>query len=128
MSPISRRQLLTTALVAPAALTLGGCSFATGSTGPISERRARVVSTTGMINDLVLNIGGDRVDAKALMGAGVDPHLFKASERTLRTMERADLVLYNGLHLEGDRLAPKDAAPDLGGQWQRRRAARAADQ
>ena len=101
MSRLTRRQLLTTALVAPAALMLGGCSFATGPTGPVSERRARVVSTTGMINDLVLNIGGDRVDAKALMGAGVDPHLFKASERTLRTMERADLVLYNGLHLEG---------------------------
>ena len=101
MARLTRRHLLSTALLAPAAVALGGCSFATGPSAPISERRARVVSTTGMINDLVFNIGGDRVDATALMGAGVDPHLFKASERTLRRMERADLVLYNGLRLEG---------------------------
>jgi manganese/zinc/iron transport system substrate-binding protein len=54
-----------------------------------------------MVGDLVTNVGGDRVDVDSLMGAGVDPHLFKASERTLRTMERGDVVFYNGLHLEG---------------------------
>ncbi len=35
------------------------------------------------------------------MGPGVDPHLYKASESDVRRLSEADLVLYNGLHLEG---------------------------
>jgi manganese/zinc/iron transport system substrate-binding protein len=101
MPRLTRRHLLQGALLAPAALTLGGCGLATQSSAPLAERAVRVVATTGMVADLAANVGGERVEARALMGAGVDPHLFKASERTLRTMERADLVLYNGLHLEG---------------------------
>jgi len=59
-----------------------------------------VVSTTGMINDVVLNIGGDHIEAIGLMGPGVDPHLYKASEGDVRRLSQADLILYNGLHLE----------------------------
>ena len=43
---------------------------------------------------------GDRVEVTALMGPGVDPHLYKASEGDVRRLAGADLVLYNGLHLE----------------------------
>lgn len=35
------------------------------------------------------------------MGAGVDPHLYKASPGDVAKLQGADLVLYNGLHLEG---------------------------
>jgi manganese/zinc/iron transport system substrate-binding protein len=34
------------------------------------------------------------------MGPGVDPHLYKASEGNVRALQEADLVFYNGLHLE----------------------------
>jgi len=91
-----------TSLVAlPAVAVLGGCSVSNRPTGPLAERMIGAVATTGMIGDLVANVGLGRVESDSLMGAGVDPHLFKASERTLRTMERADIVFYNGLHLEG---------------------------
>lgn len=63
--------------------------------------RLRVTTTTGMIADLAANIGGDRVEATALMGPGVDPHLYKPSAGDVGKLEEADLILYNGLELEG---------------------------
>jgi manganese/zinc/iron transport system substrate-binding protein len=37
---------------------------------------------------------------QGLMGAGVDPHLYKARESDVNKLENADVVFYNGLHLE----------------------------
>ena len=63
--------------------------------------KLNVVTTTTMITDLVKNIGGDLVEVNGLMGAGVDPHLYKASEGDVNKLYNADIVIYNGLHLEG---------------------------
>lgn len=60
----------------------------------------RVVTTIGMITDAVERVGGERVEVEGLMGPGIDPHLYKASEGDLRRLERADVVFYAGLHLE----------------------------
>jgi manganese/zinc/iron transport system substrate-binding protein len=59
-----------------------------------------VVATTGMVADVAQRVGGERVRVTALMGPGVDPHLYKASEGDVRRLFRADVVLYTGLHLE----------------------------
>ncbi len=64
------------------------------------DGRVRVVATTGMIGDLAERIGGERVVVRALMGPGVDPHLYKATAGDVRTLAAAELILYNGLHLE----------------------------
>ncbi len=61
----------------------------------------KIVTTIGMITDVVQQIGGDRVNVSGLMGPGVDPHLYKASARDVELMSEADLIFYNGLHLEG---------------------------
>ncbi|MFM9958081.1 MAG: metal ABC transporter solute-binding protein, Zn/Mn family [Phycisphaerales bacterium] len=61
----------------------------------------KVVATTGMIADVARQVGGARVEVKGLMGEGVDPHLYKASPGDVRAMADADVILYNGLHLEG---------------------------
>jgi manganese/zinc/iron transport system substrate-binding protein len=58
------------------------------------------VATIGMIADVAARVGGPHVTVEALMGPGVDPHLYKASAGDVRRLARADLVLYNGLHLE----------------------------
>ncbi|MBL6449131.1 zinc ABC transporter substrate-binding protein [Fulvivirga sp. 29W222] len=60
-----------------------------------------IVTTTGMIGDAVTNIVGDSADVIALMGPGVDPHLYKATQGDLQKLTGADLIFYNGLHLEG---------------------------
>lgn len=64
-------------------------------------KKFSVVCTTGMIADAVQQICGDTVDVVALMGPGVDPHLYHARESDVHRLSAADLVLYNGLHLEG---------------------------
>ena len=71
------------------------------STGISSQKPIRVVTTIGMITDIVQNVGGDRVNATGLMGPGIDPHLYKASEGDVARLAGADLIFYNGLHLEG---------------------------
>lgn len=63
--------------------------------------RFKVVTTTNMITDLVRNIGGDSVEVIGLMGAGVDPHLYKAREGDVSKLTSSDAIFYNGFHLEG---------------------------
>ncbi|WP_196895915.1 metal ABC transporter solute-binding protein, Zn/Mn family [Aureivirga marina] len=65
------------------------------------NKKLNVVTTTTMITDLLHNIGGDKIELQGLMGTGVDPHLFKASEGDVNKLFNADVVFYNGLHLEG---------------------------
>lgn len=60
-----------------------------------------IVATTGMIADAVRNIVKDSAEIIALMGPGVDPHLYKATQGDLSRLTGADVVFYNGLHLEG---------------------------
>lgn len=63
--------------------------------------RLRIVTTTGMIADAVKNVVGDSATVEALMGPGVDPHLYKATQGDLEKLNNADVIFYNGLHLEG---------------------------
>ncbi|HEU4556873.1 MAG TPA: zinc ABC transporter substrate-binding protein [Longimicrobium sp.] len=65
-----------------------------------TQDRVHVVTTIGMIKDVVENVGGRHVVATGLMGPGVDPHLYKASEGDVRKLYRADVIFYGGLHLE----------------------------
>jgi manganese/zinc/iron transport system substrate-binding protein len=83
-------------LLLPALLL--GCADA--DTPPPVGARPQVVATTGMIADVAAQLGGEGIRVVGLMGPGVDPHLFKASAGDLRTLSQADLILYNGLHLE----------------------------
>lgn len=71
-----------------------------GSQLPIADRTINVVTTTGMIADITKNVGGDRLQVTSLMGPGVDPHLYKASEGDVIRLQEADVIFYNGLHLE----------------------------
>ena len=89
-------------------LVLGLVIASTVGCGPVETYTARslegetirVVATIGMISDAVEHVGGERVQVEGLMGPGIDPHLYKASEGDLRRLERADVIFYGGLHLE----------------------------
>jgi manganese/zinc/iron transport system substrate-binding protein len=63
--------------------------------------RMQVVTTTSILKDAVQNIVGDAADVEAVMGSGVDPHLYKATQGDLNKLTDADVIIYNGLHLEG---------------------------
>jgi manganese/zinc/iron transport system substrate-binding protein len=64
--------------------------------GPISA-----IATVGMVGDLVRNVGGQHVTVTQIMGAGVDPHLYKATRDDVQTIMQGDMVFYAGLMLEG---------------------------
>lgn len=72
---------------------------------PVQQRvpgaKIKIITTTGMIADAVANIAGDEADVTALMGPGVDPHLYKATQGDLQRLTDADVIFYSGLHLEG---------------------------
>ena len=90
------------AVASACAVLAAGCGPIPDSTLPdLSDRETiRVVTTVGMIADAVERVGGERVEVEGLMGPGIDPHLYKASEGDVRRLERADVILYGGLHLE----------------------------
>ncbi|MDX1531814.1 MAG: zinc ABC transporter substrate-binding protein, partial [Rhodothermales bacterium] len=81
------------------AAALAGCGDRAESAAP--DGRLDVVATTNIVADLVREIGGEYVNAEALMGPGVDPHLYKASEGDVARLTEADAIFYNGLDLEG---------------------------
>lgn len=81
-------------------LLLTGCSAPTVNTDS-SKDKLNIVATTTMLADLVSSIGGERVTVNGLMGPGIDPHLYQASAGDVSLMQKADVVVYNGLHLEG---------------------------
>lgn len=61
----------------------------------------QVTCTTGMVAELVRNVGGQHVAVATLMGPGVDPHLYKASPGDVRQLSHGGVIFYSGLHLEG---------------------------
>ena len=61
----------------------------------------RVVTTTGMIGDLVKNVVRGRAEVEVLMGSGTDPHLYQPSRYDLVALSKADIIFFNGLYLEG---------------------------
>ncbi|QYR19123.1 zinc ABC transporter substrate-binding protein [Paenibacillus sp. sptzw28] len=77
---------------------------ACGSSEPTpsdSDGKIKITTTIGMIADMVKQVGGEHVEVTGLMKAGVDPHLYKASQGDIEKLDNAEIIFYNGLHLEG---------------------------
>src|SRR6056297_21873 len=87
------------------AIMAAGCGDArkdaeTLSAGSVPEKIS-IVTTTGMVRDMVLALVGPEADVRAIMGPGVDPHLYQPNRGDSVRLLHADVVVYNGLHLEG---------------------------
>lgn len=82
-------------------LVLAGCGGQFDQGDRLENERPMAVVTTTIVADVVRHVGGDAVDVVSLMGAGVDPHIYKPSAGDVRRMASADIVFFNGLHLEG---------------------------
>ncbi len=78
-----------------------GRSAETPSDSADASGRIRAVATVGMVADLVRRVGGEQVEVTALMGPGVDPHLYKATRDDVQTILGGDIIFYCGLMLEG---------------------------
>lgn len=77
-------------------LMLVGCGKNIEETG-----KPKVVVTTTMLTDLVNVIGGEKIELNGLMGPGIDPHMYKPTPRDISLVKKADMIILNGLHLEG---------------------------
>lgn len=60
-----------------------------------------IVTTCGMVTDIVREVAGDKARVTGLMGEGVDPHLYKPMRDDVAKLLQADVVFYSGLMLEG---------------------------
>lgn len=96
---------------------VSACAGGEAETTAGGDAPLNVVTTTGMIADIAENVGGEHVQVTALMGPGVDPHLYKASAGDVNRLQEADIIFYNGLHLEAamgevlERFSSSGAAP-----------------
>ena len=90
------------AIVLSCLLVLGMSTLTScGAKEQADDGTLNIVTTTTMLYDLTTAIAGDHAEVSALMGPGVDPHLYQASAGDVTKMQEADVVVYNGLHLEG---------------------------
>ncbi|MGH1376840.1 MAG: metal ABC transporter solute-binding protein, Zn/Mn family [Alphaproteobacteria bacterium] len=64
-------------------------------------QKIKIVTTTSQIGDLVKNITQDTADVQYLMGSGIDPHLYHPTRQDVAKLLSADIVVYNGMNLEG---------------------------
>lgn len=90
-------RLLPYGLVMAVFVVVGGCADRVEAD---DDGRVRAVATTGMVAWAVEQVGGDAVRVEAMMGPGIDPHLYKATAGDVRSLSEADIIFYNGLHLE----------------------------
>ena len=81
---------------------LGACSKESETSNTPHSDRIQIVTTISQIGEPIEVIGGDRVEVESLMGPGVDPHLYKATQGDINKLQNADIILYSGLHLEGN--------------------------
>ncbi|GAB3965362.1 zinc ABC transporter substrate-binding protein AztC [Streptomyces sparsus] len=92
------------------ALTTAAAATACSATGD----RPRIVVTTNILGDVTREVVGDEAGVTVLMKPNADPHSFGLSAVQAAELERADLVVHNGLGLEENVLRHVEAARDAG--------------
>jgi manganese/zinc/iron transport system substrate-binding protein len=90
--------------LAAAAALLGACALPFAAHA--AERKPlpspyTIVTTCGMVTDIVRTVAGEKATVNGLMGEGVDPHLYKPTRDDIAALVKADMVFYSGLMLEG---------------------------
>jgi len=91
-----QKQLSILTLLLLSLIILSGC----GGNEQEGEGTLKIVTTTSMITDITQNVVGDHATITGLMGAGIDPHLYVASEGDVTSLQDATIIFHNGLYLE----------------------------
>ena len=94
-------------------VTTAGCGDGDSSS---SSDRPSVVVTYSILGAVVADVVGDAADVKILMPNGIDPHEWEPSAKDIELLNNADLIVSNGLDLEGNVMeaiesAEKDGIP-----------------
>jgi zinc/manganese transport system substrate-binding protein len=75
-------------------------SAAACDAGSSNNDAIHIVATTTILGDVARNVVGDGAEVEVLMPVGVNPHDFQPSSQQVAAIQRADLVIANGLGLE----------------------------
>ncbi len=99
-------------------LLAAATATALGTPTHAEQAPLNVLATVGMIADLAQNVAGDCAKVTSLLGAGSDPHTYRATAADVDRLAAADLILYVDTALEA-RLADvlarfSDRTPTLG--------------
>ncbi len=99
------KRLLTLSILTLSAFwmsALAGCDRQTDEdvSSQTSEPGYRVVTTCGMVTDLVRRVAGDRAEVDPMMGNDIDPHTYNPTRNDIAKLEAADVIFYSGLNLE----------------------------
>lgn len=103
---MNKKAIIAVIVMALLGLIIFGSTMTSGPAVASGEKTERtypykVVATVGMVADIVKAIAGDRAEVTALMGAGVDPHLYTPTRDDVAKLMSADAIFYSGLKLEG---------------------------
>jgi manganese/zinc/iron transport system substrate-binding protein len=85
---------ITALLILLLAGTAGAAAF--DGTYPI-----RATATVGMVADIVREVAGDKASVTAIIGSGVDPHVYSPTRSDVAVLLKSDIIFYAGLLLEG---------------------------
>jgi zinc/manganese transport system substrate-binding protein len=96
MKPVTRYLF---PLIATAAILLGACQPAAPAAG--RPARKTIVVTYSILGSIVRDLVGDQATVVVPMPNGQDPHEWEPSAKDIETIDKADLVVQNGLGLEG---------------------------
>jgi zinc/manganese transport system substrate-binding protein len=91
---------------------LSACAAALFTAVPaFAQDKLEVVASFSIIGDFANQIGGDLIELVTLVGPGGDAHVYEPKPSDAAAMQKADIVLVNGLHFEGflQRLADSSA-------------------
>ena len=77
------------------------CSVISLASSASSQEKLAVVATFSIIGDLAQNLGGDQIELRTLVGPNSDAHVYQPTPADAKALAHADVVLANGLQLEG---------------------------
>jgi len=66
----------------------------------IDDSKLQIVTSAGFLHEFSQNIGKEKIDATLLIPMGINPHDWEPTIRDTERLERADMVIINGLGYE----------------------------
>lgn len=118
MSRSTRRSSIRSTVAALSAVLLAsvavGCGSDTSAASRPSDGRRTIVVTYSVLGAVVADAVGDAADVRVLIPNGADPHEWEPSAKDIEAINRADLIVRNGLDLEAGLGDALDNAADDG--------------
>jgi zinc/manganese transport system substrate-binding protein len=66
-----------------------------------AEQKVKVIASFSILGDMTKNVGGDRVAVTTIVGPNGDAHVYEPTPADAKALSQADLVIINGLGMEG---------------------------